>query len=171
MMAQAIMSGWPRDVIAHRRQFILTTHIRIRRLQFLAQLVRMPPTALPRQMLLALHAHLKTRPTHTRPYDGSIFMDIPDPTSMGGIISLVNDEVGWHALCTPENPKPLPMACAHELHEAHGTVAPGRVGMTAVDRDAVGSTRCSSLDPTRRETPPVGCGSKRTVTHKMDMVV
>ena len=101
MMAQAIMSGWPRDVIAHRRQFILTTHIRIRRLQFLAQLVRMPPTALPRQMLLALHAHLKTRPTHTRPYDGSIFMDIPDPTSMGGIISLVNDDVEWHALCTP----------------------------------------------------------------------
>ena len=28
-------------------------------------------------------------------------MDIPDPTSMGGIISLVRDDVEWHALCTP----------------------------------------------------------------------
>ena len=37
--------------------------------------------------------------------------------------------------------------------------------MVTADRDAVGSTRCLSPDPTRRETPPVGCGSDRNVTH------
>ena len=63
------------------------------------------------------------------------------------------------------------MACAHESPEAHGTVAPERVGMTAVARDAVGSTRCSSLDPTRRETPPVGAAVKGKSHTRMDMAV
>jgi len=101
LQMQSIITGWDRATIAHRRQFVLTVHLRIRRLRFLEQTLEMPPSALPRQMLLALHSHLKTRPSHTRPFRGTIFMDTPDPTDLGEIIATIRDRETWTQLCTP----------------------------------------------------------------------
>ena len=74
------------------RTFSLTTHIRTRRLEFLARTIALPLDALPRKMLLALHQHIARS---TRNYAGTIFMDTPDPENFGELVALVGDKEKW----------------------------------------------------------------------------
>ena len=92
LTAQSSLSGWSREVMAGKRTFSLTTHIRTRRLEFLARTIALPPEALPRKMLIALHQHI----THsTRNFNGTIFMDTPEPDHFGNIVALVGDSEKW----------------------------------------------------------------------------
>ena len=78
--------------MAGKRTFSLTTHIRTRRLEFLARTIALPLDALPRKMLLALHQHIARS---TRNYGGTIFMDTPDPENFGELVALVGDKEKW----------------------------------------------------------------------------
>ena len=60
----------------------------------------MDHTALPFKILLALHTHLRTRPPTTRPWDGTIFMDLPNPKSLGATQDPINDRDKWCRLCS-----------------------------------------------------------------------
>ena len=44
---------------------------------------------------------LKDAP-HTRPFEGTIFMDTPDPSDLGETISMIRNRDEWIKLCTPD---------------------------------------------------------------------
>ena len=100
VLTQSNITGGNWDEIAHNREFILTNHIRSRRLQYLERVFEMHHTALPYKMMLALHTHLRAQSPTTRPWDGTIFMDLPNPNSLGAIEDLINDREKWCRLCS-----------------------------------------------------------------------
>ena len=100
VLTQSNITGGDWDKVAHEREFILTNHIRSRRLQYLERVLEMHHISLPFKMLLALHTHLRAQPPTTRPWDGTIFMDLPNPKSLGAIQDLINDRDKWCRLCS-----------------------------------------------------------------------
>ena len=93
LTAQSIISGWDRDVMARKRTFSLTTHVRMRKLEFLARTIEMPTEALPRRMLQALHLHIAQG--NPQGFNGTIFMDVPDPADFAHMVTLVQDGERW----------------------------------------------------------------------------
>ena len=82
---------------------------------------------------------LNDAPPHTRPFEGTIFMDTPDPSDLGETISMIRNRDEWIKLCTPDglgahsetrkSTRTRPRRLSHGREIARAMVIAGGVGL------------------------------------------
>ena len=101
--AQALISGWDHEIIAQKRQFILTAYVRERRFDFLGNTLRLPDTELAHKTLVEYHKNLSNRPLGERAFEGTVFADTPHPRDLNAIKAAARDSDSWRSLKSKAN--------------------------------------------------------------------
>ena len=93
--AQMQITGWDYKVVIERRQFVLTHCIRVRRLAFLGQILRLPPTELCHKTMREYHLFLRKKLPAFNIFDGTIFMDAPKHSEFAELVATAEDRTAW----------------------------------------------------------------------------